>query len=254
MTRTVGGCQYQFSLPWRASHTLWDSQGLCGGPSSRVPCVVLEGQQELKSHGTHTWDQLQTLHSPSACSEPHFRQSSAWQCFPFPLWEGQTKREHAGMWQVASIKNGKGKERFQLGILGRGWPASWRPKSTCAPLGVCLVCTRPPLTPSAPGQASGPLPPVQGPPADPAAPGTRTTYVKKGMGCTSFRSGSFALTVSACRFFRSPRASSTMACVSAALTDTSWIDMSLNHVRKTDITMLQTGAEAEILQTGMQLS
>ena len=55
-----------------------------------------------------------------------------------------------------------------------------------------------------------------------------TTYVRKGMGCTSFRSGSFSRTVSACRFLRSPRASSTMACDSAALTDTAWMDMSLS--------------------------
>lgn len=49
------------------------------------------------------------------------------------------------------------------------------------------------------------------------------------MGCTSFRSGSFSRMVSACRLLRSPRASSTMACDSAALTDTSWMDMSLKE-------------------------
>lgn len=145
--------------------------------------------------------------------------------FLFPSGKGR-QRGLAGMWQVAGIKNSKSKERLQLVVLGRGLACLLAAKCTCAPLGVCPACTRPPLT-SAQRQASGPLPLVQAPAADPAPPESRATYVKKGMGCTSFRSGSFSLTVSACRFFRSPRASSTMACVSAALTDTSWIDMSL---------------------------
>lgn len=114
------------------------------------------------------------------------------------------------------------------------------------------ACTQAPPTPPAWSQS---LSLVWGPPADPAPLEDQATYVRKGMGCTSFRSGSFSLTVSACLFFRSPRASSMMACVSAALTDTSWIDMSLTaqRVGQGEITKLQTRAKAETVQAGMQL-
>lgn len=136
--------------------------------------------------------------------------------------------------------------------LGQAWPLCRGQKVGHTPPALS-ACTRTPPTPPAWGQS---LILAQGPPADPATPEIRATYVKKGMGCTSFRSGSFSRTVSACLFLRSPRASSTMACVSAALTDTLWIDMSLTaqRIRQGEITTLQTRAKAEILQAGMQLS
>lgn len=108
------------------------------------------------------------------------------------------------MWQVARVKNGNSKEGLRQDLPGRGPAAS--------------AVTH--LQPSLKVQPAPNHQPT-------LHPKTQTTYVKKGMGCTNFRSGSFSRMVSACLFFRSPRASPMMACVSAALTDTSWIDMSL---------------------------
>lgn len=113
------------------------------------------------------------------------------------------------MWQVAGARTATAKTDLDRAYLGEAQLLLSSSTSRHMPPAICqhALSSRPP--------------------DNPASPETQTTYVKKGMGCTSFRSGSFSRTVSACLFFRSPRASSMMACVSAALTDTSWIDMSL---------------------------
>lgn len=99
--------------------------------------------------------------------------------------------------------------------------------------GLLPAVTRPCAPSSCHGSSPGGLSLLPSRAQWPLATQTQTTYVKKGMGCTSFRSGSFSCMVSACRLLRSPRASSMMACDSAALTDTSWMDMSL-RVRETE--------------------
>lgn len=58
------------------------------------------------------------------------------------------------------------------------------------------------------------------------------TYVKKGIGWTSLRSGSLSRTSKACLFLRNSSASSMILPVSAALTFTLWIDMSLRNSKK----------------------
>lgn len=83
--------------------------------------------------------------------------------FPFPLWEGQTDRGLAGMWQVAGIKNGKSKEILQLGVHGRGL-ACLLAANKCMHASRCLSSMHPaPTHTISPGVGLGASPSCAGP-------------------------------------------------------------------------------------------